>query len=113
MTETEGPIGDSARLNRLADFELWLADELRLGLVDFERRAADSTRAAAKRLQDAGAHGLARSISRLPEQLAATEPRARVACTVRVLGELALLATAYRNCAALDACAQHDLERRV
>lgn len=97
----------------LDDLDQWLADQLDSGLAGFAPHAGKSFRVIAQRLVDAKAPGLAARIETLPPRLYALPEAARPQTAIRELGQLHLLAEAYRKQDALSAELRADVRRAI
>ncbi|MGA7340202.1 MAG: SWIM zinc finger family protein [Terracidiphilus sp.] len=97
----------------LDDLEQWLADQIETGLAGFAAHAAKSCRVIAQRLVDAKAPGLAGRIESLPARLYALPEARRSRAAVEELGQLHLLAEAYRRQDALAPDLRADVRREI
>ncbi|MCI4660926.1 MAG: SWIM zinc finger domain-containing protein [Neomegalonema sp.] len=97
----------------LAAFERWQCDQLQDGLgvmlEDLHARAD----AAARRLVDAKAAGLAALVGALPEMVLAEPAATRHRALARAMGRLRLIASAYQNRADLPEAMQRELKRLI
>jgi SWIM zinc finger len=95
----------------LAALDRWILDELERGMAGFETRADDACKAMAKRLVDAKAGGLANCVERLPAQLMKLPAHARSEHALLGLGQLHLLASAYRQQAQLSPIMREEIRQ--
>ncbi len=104
---------EAAVLAGLDDLERWIGDLLEQGLASFPATAAKACRAAAQRLVDAKAPGLAALVDDLPRRLFTVHETQRPALMIRELGQLTLAAQAYRRLESLPAPLQADVRRLI
>jgi hypothetical protein len=97
----------------LAAFDTWISDQLREGLASFPQRAQAVCRAAAQRLVDSKAGGLAQLVDELPATLFGLPERLRADFVLGELARLALIAAAYPRQEALPEPLRVDLRRIV
>jgi len=88
---------ESAILGGLEQLDRWIGDQIERGLAGFQNIAHEQCRLLARRLTDAKANGLAGRIERLPSDLFGVPEPVRAAFLIERLGELHLLAEAYRR----------------
>ncbi len=98
-------------LKGLDELDLWIGDHLARGLAGFMAQATQSCRTLAQRLVDAKAPGLASAIDGLPAHLLALPEPLRHGALIESLGDLHLLAAAYRRQQDLPAPLRHDVRR--
>jgi hypothetical protein len=97
----------------LDDLDQWITDQIEVGLAGFPAHAGKSCRVIAQRMVDAKSPGLAARLEMLPPRLyALPEPR-RPQMAGRELGQLHLIAEAYRKQASLSADLREDVRRAV
>lgn len=81
----------------LDDVDLWISDQLDRGLAGFAAQSTQACRLIAKRLVDAKAPGLAVRMEGLPARLFSLPEAVRPAVAIEQLGQIHLLAAAYRR----------------
>ncbi|KRB28207.1 hypothetical protein ASD99_03565 [Mesorhizobium sp. Root695] len=81
----------------LDELDQWIADQLRLGLAGFVDNSSDRCRRIAARLVDMKATALAGRIDEIPSRLMAVRNEERPDMAIRELGQLVLLAKAWRS----------------
>jgi hypothetical protein len=104
---------EEAILTGLDDLDLWLEDQAAAGLAGFAARAAGACRLITQRLVDAKASGLASRAEALPGRLFALPENLRGPAAVEELGQLHLLAEAYRRRQELPPELQADVRREI
>ena len=97
----------------LDDLDQWLADQVESGFAGFPAAAGKSCRVIAQRLVDAKAPGLAGRLENLPARLYALPEAIRPHIAIEELGQLHLLAEAYRRQEALAPELRADVRREV
>jgi SWIM zinc finger len=97
----------------LDDLDQWLADQVESGLAGFAATAGKSCRVMAQRLVDAKASGLAARLENLPARLYALPEAIRPRIAIEELGQLHLLAEAYRRQDTLRPDLREDVRREV
>jgi hypothetical protein len=97
----------------LDDLDQWLADQVESGLAGFAAAAGKSCRVIAQRLVDAKAAGLAARLENLPARLYALPEAIRPLIAIEELGQLHLLAEAYRRQESLAPDLRADVRREV
>jgi hypothetical protein len=97
----------------LDDMDQWLADQVETGFAGFAAAAGKSCRVIAQRLVDAKAPGLAGRLENLPARLYALPEAVRPQIAIEELGQLHLLAEAYRRQEALPPALRADVRRAV
>ena len=97
----------------LDDLDQWLADQVDSGLASFATTAGKSCRVIAQRLVDAKAPGLAARLENLPARLYALPEAIRPRIAIEELGQLHLLAEAYRKQDRLTPDLREDVRREV
>ncbi|HKF49385.1 MAG TPA: SWIM zinc finger family protein [Terracidiphilus sp.] len=107
-TDREGAIAAG-----LDELDQWITDQIEAGLAGFSAHAGKSCRVIAQRMVDAKAPGLAARLDLLPPRLYALPEPARPQTAVRELGQLHLIAEAYRNQEKLTADMREDVRRAV
>ena len=100
-------------LGGLDDLDTWLIDQAEAGLAGFAGHAGKSCRAIAQRLVDAKAPGLASRLDSLPNRIYSLPEHLRPMAAVEQLGQLHLLAEAYRRQESLTPELRADLRREV
>ncbi len=95
----------------LVALDRWILDELERGMAGFDARADEVCKAMAKRLVDAKAGGLANRVEGLPAQLMKLPSHARSEHALLGLGQLHLLASAYRQQTQLSSNLQADIRQ--
>jgi hypothetical protein len=81
----------------LDDLDLWISDQLDRGLAGFAGHSAEACRLIARRMVDAKASGLATRLESLPARLFSLPEAVRPTAVIRELGQIHLLAEAYRR----------------
>ncbi|PRH88240.1 hypothetical protein C5L14_10230 [Labrys okinawensis] len=104
---------EASVLAGLDDLDRWLQDQVERGLAAFQGMAVDQCRLLARRLIDAKAHGLAARVEQLPAALFAMPDEERGDFLVQRLGELFLIAEAYRRQAGLPPALAADVRLAV
>jgi hypothetical protein len=104
---------EDAILAGLDDLDRWLADQVDSGLASFASHAGKSCRSIAQRLVDAKASGLASRLDSLPSRLYALPEQARATAALEQLGQLHLLADAYRRQEGLTPGLRADVRREI
>jgi uncharacterized Zn finger protein len=104
---------EAAILAGLDDLDRWLTDQLERGLAAFPAVAAEQCRTLSRRLVDAKAPSLAARVERLPAMLFAMPEPERVEFLVEKLGELHLMAEAYRRQAELSDALRADIRAAI
>jgi hypothetical protein len=104
---------EAAILEGLEQLDLWATDRLERGLLSFASEAQTQCKAIARRMVDAKAGGLALRIERLGVDLFTIPDALRPSFLMRALGDLHLIAAAYRRQGALDAALVADVRRAV
>lgn len=97
----------------LDELDLWLADQAERGLATFAAGSTQSCRLIAQRLVDAKAAGLASRVEAVPARLFGLPEAARPLAAVRELGQLHLIAEAYRRREALGPGLRADAMQAV
>ena len=104
---------EEAVLAGLDDLDRWLVDQADAGLAGFAQHASKSCRAIAQRLVDAKAPGLASRLDNLPNRIYGLPEHVRGEAVLEQLGQLHLLAEAYRRQESLNAGLRADVRREV
>jgi hypothetical protein len=104
---------EEAVLAGLDDLDRWLVDQVDAGLAGFAQHASKSCRSIAQRLVDAKAPGLASRLDSLPTCLYGLPEHTRAEVAMEQLGQLHLLAEAYRRQETLNADLRADARREV
>jgi hypothetical protein len=104
---------EAAVLAGLDDLDTWLADQVQHGMASFVAQAAQACRTIAQRLVDAKAPGLAGRLDALPTRLFTLPGPARPAAAIRELGQIHLIAQAYRRAAELPELLAADARQAV
>jgi len=81
----------------LDDLDQWLADQVDRGIAAFVAQGSKECRSIAQRLVDAKAPGLATRLDALPTRLFTLHEPARPIAAIQELGQIYLLAEAYRR----------------
>jgi hypothetical protein len=97
----------------LDDLDTWLIDQVDAGLAGFAGHAGKSCRSIAQRLVDAKAPGLASRLDGLPNRIYSLPEHARPMVAVEQLGQLHLIAEAYRRQESLSIEMRADVRREV
>ena len=97
----------------LDDLDTWLIDQAEAGLAGFASHAGKSCRSIAQRLVDAKAPGLATRLDGLPNRIYSLPEHARPIAAVEQLGQLHLIAEAYRRQESLSIEMRADVRREV
>jgi hypothetical protein len=100
-------------LGGLTDLDTWLVDQAEAGLAAFAAHAGKSCRAIAQRLVDAKAPGLASRLDGLPSRIYSLPEHSRPIAAVEQLGQLHLIAEAYRRQESLSPALRADVRREV
>lgn len=100
-------------LRGLDELDTWLIDQAEAGLAGFAAHAGKSCRAIAQRLVDAKAPGLASRLDGLPNRIYSLPEHLRPMAAVEQLGQLHLLAEAYRRQDSLNPDLRADVRREV
>jgi hypothetical protein len=104
---------EDAVLAGLDDLDRWLIDQVDAGLAGFAQHAGKGCRSIAQRLVDAKAPGLASRLDNLPHRIYGLPEQLRATVALEQLGQLHLLAAAYRRQGDLDAGLRADVRREV
>lgn len=104
---------EEAVLAGLDDLDRWLVDQVDAGLAGFAQHAGKSCRSIAQRLVDAKAPGLASRLDNLPNRIYGLPEHVRSEATLQQLGQLHLIAEAYRRQEKLDTGLRADVRREV
>lgn len=104
---------EEAVLAGLDDLDRWLVDQVDAGLAGFAQHASKSCRSIARRLVDAKAPGLASRLDSLPNRIYGLPEHLRAEVALEQLGQLHLLADAYRRQETLNADLRADARREV
>ena len=104
---------EEAILAGLDDLDTWLADQLDSGLAQFASQARKSCATLVQRLVDAKASGLASRLEALPGRLLAMPEGRRGGAAVAELGQLNIIAQAYRRQDSLPASLREAVRRAV
>jgi SWIM zinc finger len=104
---------EAAILAGMEELDLWILDQLERGLAGFQSVAHEQCALAARRLVDAKASGLASRIEQLPATLFGLPEPLRADFLIEKLGELHLIAEAYRRQAELPDALKADLRLMV
>lgn len=104
---------EDAILAGLDDLDTWLLDQTEAGLAGFAGHAGKACRAIAQRLVDAKAPGLATRIDAVPNRIYGLPESARPLAAVEQLGQLHLIAEAYRVQESLNPELRADVRREV
>lgn len=97
----------------LDDLDRWLVDQADAGLAGFAQQASKSCRSIAQRLVDAKAPGLASRLDNLPNRIYGLPEHRRAEAALEQMGQLHLLAEAYRRQETLSAGLRADVRRDV
>ena len=104
---------EEAILAGLDDLDLWLEDQTAAGLAGFATRAGAACRLISQRLVDAKASRLAARAEAMPGRLFALPESQRGPAAVEELGQLHLLAAAYRRQDELPPALRADVRREI
>jgi hypothetical protein len=104
---------EEAILTGLDDLDRWLVDQVDAGLAGFAQHASRSCRSIAQRLVDAKAPGLASRLDNLPNRIYGLPEHVRAEVALEQLGQLHLLAEAYRRQETLNEHLRADARRDV
>ena len=104
---------EASILDGLDDLDRWLLDQLDGGLAGFPKVAAERCRLLARRLVDAKAASLASRVEMLPTTLFGLPEALRGDFLVEKLGELHLMAEAYRRQDALPPALKADIRLAI
>ena len=104
---------EDAILAGLDDLDTWLIDQAEAGLAGFASHAGKSCRSIAQRLVDAKTPGLASRLDGLPNRVYSLPEHARPIAAVEQLGQLHLIAEAYRHQESLSIEMRADVRREV
>lgn len=94
---------EASMLAGLDDLDVWLNDQVHRGMAAFVAQSAQACRTIAQRLVDAKVSGLASRLEALPTRLFTLPENARSRAAVEELGQVYLIASAYRRAAELPA----------
>lgn len=97
----------------LDDLDQWLTDQMEAGLGAFAANPGKACRLIAQRLVDAKAGGLANRMDELPVYLYTLPDALRPVAAARELGQIHLLAEAWRRQESLSAELRADLRREI
>ncbi|UWZ86836.1 SWIM zinc finger family protein [Occallatibacter riparius] len=97
----------------LDDLDHWITDQVEAGLAGFPAQAGKACHVIAQRMVDAKAASLASRLEILPPRLYALAEPARPQMAVRELGQLHVIAQAYRRQEKLSADLLEDVRRAV
>lgn len=97
----------------LDELDIWLSDQADAGLAGFTANAVNACRTIAQRLVDAKASGLAARVDALPTRLFACPEATRPRMAVEELGQLHLIAEAYRRQDSLPDVLKADVRQAV
>jgi hypothetical protein len=100
-------------LEALDELDQWIGDQVRRGLAHFPAVAREQCRAAARRLADGKAAGLANRVDGLPVELFGAPERERGELLLEWLGGLHLLIEAYRRQDTLPSGLRHEVRRLI
>src|SRR5262245_10970920 len=104
---------EAAILAGTEELDVWIVDQLERGLAGFQSIAREQCGLAARRLVDAKASGLASRVEQLPATLFGLPEPLRADFMIEKLGELHLIAEAYRRQAELPEALKADLRLMV
>jgi hypothetical protein len=104
---------EDAILAGLDDLDTWLIDQAEAGLASFANHAGKSCRSIAQRLVDAKAPGLASRLDGLPNRIYGLPEQVRSIAAIEQLGQLHLIAEAYRRQESLSIEMRADVRREV
>jgi hypothetical protein len=104
---------EAAVLDALDELNQWIADQVGRGLAHFPAVAREQCRAAARRLADGKAAGLANRLDTLPVELFNAPERERGGLLLEWLGSLHLLVEAYRRQDTLPPALRQDVRRLI
>jgi uncharacterized Zn finger protein len=104
---------EAAILAGLDDLDRWLTDQLERGLAAFPSAAPEQCRTLSRRLVDAKAPSLAARVEQLPAALFAVPEPERVGFLIEKLGELHLMAEAYRRQSELPDALHADIRAAI
>jgi SWIM zinc finger len=104
---------EAAILAGLDDLDQWLTDQVEAGLGSFAANPSKACQLIAKRLVDAKAGGLANRLEELPLSLYALPDALRSIAALRELGQVHLLAEAWRRQESLSSELRADLRREI
>jgi hypothetical protein len=88
---------EASILAGLDELDLWISDQLDRGLAGFAAGSAQTCRLIARRLVDTKASGLATRLESLPARLFSLPEAVRPAAAIQELGQIHLIAAAYRR----------------
>jgi hypothetical protein len=97
----------------LEELDLWLEDQVQIGTAAFVPQSSAACRAIAQRLVDAKAPGLAGRLDRLSARLFSMPEASRPLAALEELGQLHLLADAYRRQNELMPALRADVRQAV
>jgi hypothetical protein len=97
----------------LDDLDVWLADQVERGMATFVAQSTKVCRLIAQRLVDAKAPGLASRVDALPARLFTLPEPARPVAAIQELGQLHLIAEAYRRHEELPPALKADARQAV
>lgn len=88
---------EAAIVAGLADLDIWMQDQVERGIAGFVTQSAKQCRVIAQRLVDAKAAALAARVDRIGAMLFRLPDEARPQAAIRELGQVHLIAEAYRR----------------
>ncbi|MBV9701958.1 MAG: SWIM zinc finger family protein [Methylobacteriaceae bacterium] len=104
---------EASILSGLDDLDVWIIDQIERGVAGFQSVAHEQCRLAARRLVDAKASSLAARVEQLPAALFGLPEPMRPAFVLEKLGELHLMAEAYRRQSELSPTSRADIRLAV
>jgi hypothetical protein len=104
---------EAAILAGLDELDTWLSDQVERGVAGLVAQSSQACKLIAQRLVDARASGLAARLEGLTAKLFALPEAMRPVATVEELGQIYLLAEAYRRQESLSAALKADVRQAV
>jgi hypothetical protein len=104
---------EAAILAGLDELDVWLSDQVERGMAAFVGQSAQACKVIAQRLVDAKASGLAARLEAVPARLFSLPEAVRPVAAVEELGQVYLIAEAYRRQEALPAALRMDVRRAM
>jgi len=104
---------EAAILAGLDELDIWLSDQIERGMAAFVGQCSPACKVISQRLVDAKASGLAARIESLPARLFAVSEAQRPLVAIEELGQIYLIAEAYRRQDVLPEALKMDVRRTV
>jgi hypothetical protein len=104
---------EASILAGLDDLDVWLADQVARGMATFVAQSSQACKLIAQRLVDAKASGLAGRLESLPSRLFTLPEQTRSLAAVEELGQIYLLAEAYKRQESLPGPLRADVRQAI